>query len=145
MTQIEIARPRAEVAAFASDPGNATRWYENIKAIEWETAPPAVPGSRIAFVATFLGKRLEYTYEVRELVPAERFVMCTAEGPFPMQTTYSWSDAPGGGTLMTLRNRGQPAGFSKVAAALMATAMRRANRKDLRRLKQILEAGNPAP
>jgi hypothetical protein len=92
-------------------------------------------------VAHFLGRRLAYTYEVRELVPGERFVMSTAEGPFPMETTYTWTDAPSGGTAMTLRNRGEPSGFSKIAAPMMARAMRRANRKDLQRLKSLLERG----
>src|SRR5215213_524424 len=100
VTEIEIARPRAEVAAFACDPDNATRWYENIESVEWKTAPPLAVGSRLAFVARFLGRRLEYTYEVREHIPGERFVMATQEGPFPMETTYEWRDA-GGGTLMT--------------------------------------------
>lgn len=95
-------------------------------------------GSRIAFTARFLGRRLAYTYEVKELVPGERFVMATAEGPFPMETTYEWADA-GSGTTMTLRNRGEPAGFSRLAAPLLAPAMRRANRKDLERLKALLE------
>src|SRR2546422_322624 len=72
-------------------------------------------------------------------VPGERFVMSTAAGPFPMETTYTWSDAPGGSTKMTLRNRGEPAGFAKVAAPVIERAMRGANRKDLARLKQILE------
>jgi hypothetical protein len=107
--------------------------------VEWQTEPPVAAGSRIAFVARFLGRRLEYTYEVTELVPGERLVMRTANGPFPMETTYAWADAPGGGTRMTLRNRGEPAGSSKVAAPMMAAAMRRANRKDLERLKQLLE------
>jgi hypothetical protein len=93
-----------------------------------------------SFVARFLGRRLDYTYEVRELVPGERFVMSTAEGPFPMETTYGFEDAPVGGTRMTLRNRGEPAGFAKVAAPVMARAIRRANGQDLRRLKEILEA-----
>jgi polyketide cyclase/dehydrase/lipid transport protein len=140
-TAIEIARPRAEVAAYAADAGNATSWYVNIKSVEWETAPPLAVGSRVAFVAEFLGRRLAYTYEIGELVPGERLVMATSEGPFPMETTYTWEDAGDGATRMTLRNRGEPAGFKKLAAPLMARAMRRANEKDLVRLKTILERG----
>jgi hypothetical protein len=136
---MEIARPRDRVAAYAGDPTNATDWYENIKAARLETPPPLAVGSRLAFEAQFLGRRLAYTYEIRELEPGERLVMSTAQGPFPMETTYAWADAPAGGTRMTLRNRGEPAGFAKVAAPVMAAAMRRAMRKDLRRLKAILE------
>ena len=142
-TEIVIARPRDEVAAYASDPDNATTWYENIKQVEWKSSKPVTVGSKIAFVTRFLGRRLEYTYEVTQLVPSERFVMRTAEGLFPMETTYTWEDADGG-TRMTLRNRGEPAGFSKVAAPLMTSAMRRANRKDLARLKAHLEGSPPA-
>jgi hypothetical protein len=140
-SEIQIARPRAEVAAYACDPDNATAWYQNIKAVEWKTPKPLAVGSRIAFLAEFLGRRLAYTYEVTEHVPGERFVMSTTEGPFPMQTTYTWQDTGRGATLMTLRNRGEPAGFAKVAGVVMATAMRRANRKDLRQLKETLERG----
>lgn len=138
-TRIEIDRPREQVAAYASDPDNATTWYENIERVEWRTEPPLVVGSRIAFVARFLGRRLAYTYEVRELVPGERLVMSTADGLFPMETTYTWEDNGRGGTSMALRNRGEPAGFSRMAGPLLAGAMRRANRKDLERLKEILE------
>jgi uncharacterized protein YndB with AHSA1/START domain len=140
VTEIEIRRSRADVAAYASDPDNATRWYRNIEAIEWKTPAPLAVGSRLAFVARFLGRRLAYTYEVREIVPGERFVMSTAEGPFPMETTYTWQDTPDGGTRMTLRNRGEPTGFSKLSAPFMAMAMRRANAKDLREIKRLLEA-----
>jgi uncharacterized membrane protein len=138
-TGIEIARPRDEVAAYACDPDNATAWYENIKAVSWATPPPLTVGSRVAFVASFLGRRLSYTYEIIELVPGERLVMRSAEGPFPMETTYEFADAAGGGTRMTLRNRGEPSGFAKVGAPMMAAAMRRANRKDLAALRAVLE------
>jgi uncharacterized membrane protein len=139
-TEIEIARPRSEVSAYAADPDNATTWYENIKSVEWRTSPPLDIGSQIEFVATFLGRRLAYTYEVVEHAPGERFVMRTADGPFPMETTYTFADAPGGGTRMTLRNAGEPSGFGKLAAPVMARAMRHANTKDLRRLKTTLES-----
>ncbi|MFJ6113701.1 SRPBCC family protein [Agrococcus sediminis] len=139
VTAIEIARPRDEVAAFAADPDQATRWYENIRSVEWQTAPPLAVGSRVAFVASFLGRRLAYTYEVQEHVPGERLVMRTAQGPFPMTTVYEWADAPGG-TRMTLRNSGESAGFARLGAPMLAAAMRRANELDLRRLKGILEA-----
>ncbi len=139
-TRIEIDCPRERVAAYASDPANVTAWYQNIKSVEWPSDKPVAVGSRIAFVAQFLGRELVYTYEVRELVPGERLVMSTSDGPFAMQTTYTWEDAGAGHTRMTLRNTGQPTGYSKITAPIMATAMRRANRKDMARLKAILES-----
>jgi uncharacterized membrane protein len=139
VSEITIARPRAEVAAYAADPDNATAWYENIKSVEWRSPPPLAVGSRLAFVAQFLGRRLAYTYEVVDFVPGERFVMRTAQGPFPMETTYGWQDTADGATRMTLRNHGEPAGFAKLTAPMVAAAVRRANRKDLERLKQVLE------
>ena len=134
-----IAAPREKVAAFAVDPDRVPEWYANIREARWETPPPLALGSRIAFVAQFLGRRLAYTYEVVEHVPGQRFAMRTAQGPFPMETTYTWEDAPGGRTRMTLRNRGRPEGFARIAAAIMVPAMRSAMAKDLARLKALLE------
>lgn len=140
-SEIEIGRSRTEVAAYAVNPDNATAWYENIESVEWKSPPPLAVGSRLAFVARFLGRRIAYTYEVADHVPGERFVMRTAQGPFPMETTYSWTDAGADTTRMALRNRGEPTGFAKLTAPMVAAAMRRANRKDLERLKQVLERG----
>ena len=140
-----ILRPPAKVAAFAGDPTNATDWYANITSVDWQTPPPVVVGSRLDFVAQFLGRRLAYTYEVVELVPERRLVMRTADGPFPMETTYTWEPAGEGATRMTLRNRGDPSGFSRVAAPIMERMMRRATTKDLARLKDLLEASERPP
>jgi hypothetical protein len=139
-----IACSREVVSAFAGDPSNATKWYANIKSVTWKTPPPAAVGSLMEFQAQFLGRRLVYTYEITELVPGERLIMRTADGPFPMETTYTWADS-GGGTRMTLRNRGEPSGFARVATPVMERAMRRATSNDLARLKTVLEgAGGPA-
>jgi uncharacterized membrane protein len=137
-TEIVIERPCEQVAGYAGDPTNAPEWYANITSVRWQTPPPIAVGSRLDFVARFLGRTLAYTYEVVELGP-NRLVMRTAEGPFPMETTYTWADTADGGTRMTLRNRGEPAGFSRIGAPVMASAMRRANEKDLRRLKALLD------
>src|SRR4051812_45196418 len=104
LTETVIRRPLAEVAAFAGDPTHAPEWYVNIDSVEWRTPPPVTVGSRMAFVARFLGRRLAYTYEVTEWVPDQRLVMRTADGPFPMETTYSWEPLEAGATRMTLRN-----------------------------------------
>ena len=143
LTSCDISAPREVVSAFAADPDNATRWYANIRTVAWETEPPLQVGSRLRFVAAFLGRELAYTYEVVQHDPGEVFVMRTAEGPFPMETTYRWSDIPGG-TRMELRNAGEPSGFARISAPVMAAAMRRANNKDLRALKRLLEGGAAA-
>jgi hypothetical protein len=120
-------------------PANAPVWYKNITAIEWQTPPPAVVGSRIRFRVLFLGRTLEYTYEVRDAQPGRRLVAATAQGPVAIETTYTWEDAQDGATKMTLGNRGEPSGFAAVAAPLLTRAMRKANEADLRRLKELLE------
>jgi polyketide cyclase/dehydrase/lipid transport protein len=132
-----IPFPPSEVASYAGDPTNAPEWYANIQSVTWRTPPPVSIGSQMDFEARFLGRRLSYTYEVTELDPGQRMVMRTADGPFPMETTYTWT-AETGGTLMRLRNRGAPSGFAKVAAPVMARAMRGAMTKDLARLTQRL-------
>ena len=137
-TEILIRRPRAEVAEYASDPDNAPQWYVNIDRSQRLTPGPVAVGSRVAFIARFLGKELNYTYEFVEYVPGEKLVMRTAQGPFPMQTTYTWTDDDGG-TRMTLGNSGSPSGFSRLAGLFMAPMIRRETRKDLQKLKSILE------
>lgn len=139
ITEVEIDAPCARVAEYAADPSNAPRWYVNIESVEWLTEPPMAVGSRLGFAARFLGRRLEYVYEIVDLVPGERVVMRTADGPFPMETTYTFQAVSEERTRMTLRNRGEPHGFAQLGAPVLAAAMRRANRDDLAGLKALLE------
>lgn len=141
-TEIIISVPPDKASAYASNPDNAPEWYVNIKSVEWKTPRPLAEGSQVAFEAQFLGRRLEYVYEIVTYQPGQKLVMRTYQGPFPMETTYTWQPTGNGQTLMTLNNTGQPAGFSKIFAPLLSSAMRKANTKDLKRLKQILEQKN---
>lgn len=143
-TEIVIAQPLERVAGYASDPSNAPEWYSNIDSVEWTSPPSVAVGSSATFVARFLGRRLEYTYEIVELDPGERLVMRTQSGPFPMETTYTWSAVDDRSTRMTLRDRGEPAGFARLAAGAVQRAMRRANTKDLQNLQRILESPHRA-
>lgn len=139
LTEIVINAPQDRVAEYAANPDHAPEWYVNIQSAVWQTPKPLAVGSKIAFKAEFLGKPLAYVYEIAEYEPGKKLVMRTADGPFPMETTYMWEALDGNSTRMTLRNRGNPAGFSKVFAPIMAFMMRRANKKDLRKIKTLLE------
>jgi uncharacterized membrane protein len=139
MSEIVIARSPDAVAAYCANPDNSPKWYANIKSIEWKTSPPLAIGSRIAFAAEFLGRHISYVYEIVEFAPGRRLVMRTDQGPFPMETTYTWEPAGEGKTRMSLRNRGNPSGFSLLAMPIMTMAMKKANRKDLERLRSLIE------
>ncbi|KRE41682.1 ATPase [Paenibacillus sp. Soil522] len=131
--------PRDIVSAYAANPDHAPEWYVNIKSAQWQTPKPLEIGSKIAFKAHFLGKELSYVYQITEYIPGERLTMKTADGPFPMETTYTWETTDRNATRMTLRNKGNPAGFSMLFAPFMSLMMKRANSKDLKRIKHILE------
>lgn len=141
-TEILIEKPLEVVASYASDPDNAPEWYVNIKSADWKTEKPLQIGSQIAFKAKFMGKELSYTYEITELIPGKKLVMRTAEGPFPMETTYIWEKINTNRTRMLLMNTGHPKGFSKLFSPFMTFMMKRANTKDLMKIKQILEKTN---
>lgn len=134
--------PRSLVAAVAGDPAQARRWYSNIRSVRWHGEPVVAEGADVDFVARFLGRELAYTYRIVDLVPDERLVMRTEEGPFPMETTYTWWDEePEGGhprTGMSLRNAGRPKGMTTLGSGAVTLGMKRAMRRDLERLRLVL-------
>lgn len=140
LTEIDIKCPITKVSEYAANPDHAPEWYVNIHSAEWKTPKPLTIGSQIAFKAKFLGRELAYVYEVVEFIPGKTLVMKTANGPFPMETIYTWQAADANHTQMTLRNKGNPTGFSKIFSPFISSMMRRANMKDLKKIKNILES-----
>jgi len=137
---VVIERPIAEVSAYAGDPSNAPTWHRRVESAEWETEPPIALGSRIAFRVRFLGREFAPTYEITELTPGEQVAMRSVQGPFAMATTSTWRAVGPDKTHMVLHHHGEPSGFSKLAAPLMSTAVRRAMHRDLEQLKRLLES-----
>jgi len=136
-----IARPREEVASFAMDPANDPLWIGGISEARKVTDGPLVPGSRVARVATFLGKRIEYVNEIDELAPGERLVMHSVAGPFPMRIAYEFANR-GSGAVARIRIEGDAAGFFAIAAPLLRRKVRRSVEADLATLKGLLEGSS---
>jgi uncharacterized membrane protein len=142
--QVEVRRPRAEVAAYMTDPANDPAWIGGVREVRVETPPPLRAGSRVARVAAFLGRRVEYVNEVTELDPDRVLDMRSVKAPFPMRVTYSFEDAgaaPGDGAATVVRNRvqGDPGGFFALFGPLLAPLVRRSVQRDLERLRDVLE------
>ncbi len=138
-SEITIKRPPGVVSAYVCDPDNAAIWHGNITSAAWRSGLVVRVGSRVGFVAEFLGQRLDYTYELAEFIPGEKLMMRSIEGPFPLETTYTFEETRDGHTKITLRNHGEPSGVTKMMAPMISAAMRSANEKDLAALKEILE------
>ena len=138
ISEIIIDAPKSFVADYAANPDNAPAWYVNIKSVKWITAGTIQTGAQIEFTARFLGKQLCYIYEIIEFIAGEKLVMRT-DKPFEMETIYTWQAINYEKTKMSLRNKGNPTGFSKLFQPFMISAMKRANKKDLKLLKSILE------
>ncbi len=133
-----IGRPREEVARFATDPANDPLWIGGIREARTITDGRLAPGSRVARVASFLGKRIEYVNEIDELLPGKRLLMHSVAGPFPMRVTYEFADADAG-SVVRIRVEGDAGGFYAVARPVLRRKVRRSVESDLARLKGLLE------
>lgn len=140
-----IGRPREDVAAFAMDPANDTRWIKALSSARTLTDGPVGPGTRVERVASFLGRRIEYVNEIEEYEPGRRLAMRSVKAPFAMTVTYEFEDVPGGGTLARIHTGGDASGFYAVAAPVLGAMVRRGVARDLAALKELLEGGAPPP
>ena len=138
--EVQVRRPRAEVAAYMVDPANDPAWIGGVREVRIETPPPLRAGSRVARVASFLGRRVEYVNEVTELDPERVLDMRSVRAPFPMRITYSFEDADATGAATVVRNRvqGDPGGFFALFGPLLAPLVRRSVQKDLERLRDVV-------
>lgn len=143
--ELLINKPKSEVAAYATDPDNDPVWVSGIVEAKMLTDPPLAQGSRVERVASFLGRRIQYILEVVDWEPGSRMGMRSVKGPFPMDVTYEFEEAPSEmvelGTMASIRVQGEASGFFKLASPVLAQAVKRSISKDLKNLKEIMEPG----
>jgi uncharacterized membrane protein len=136
--EVNVRRPREEVAAYMTDPANDPQWIGGLHEARLLGDGPVAEGSRVARVASFMGRRVEYVNEVAALEPGRVLEMRSVKAPFPMHITYTFEDADGG-TVVRNRVRGGGGLFS-LGSPLFAPMVKRNVQKDLERMRDLLEA-----
>jgi hypothetical protein len=136
--QVHIRRPLPEVAGYMIDPRHDPEWIGGVREAHVVGDGPLAPGTHVARVARFLGRRVEYVNEIVELDPARCLDMRSVAAPFPMRITYSF-EARDGGTAVRNRVRGDVRGFFALFGPLLAPLVRRSVQRDLERLRDVLE------
>lgn len=135
---VRIACPPERVAEFLRDPANDPRWIGGIRTAQLVTPAPVGVGTRVARVASFLGKKIEYVNEITALTP-DGLAMRSVQSPFPMQVDYGHRADGAGGTAASVRVRGEAGRFYRLAAPVLNRMVHRSISGDLRRLKRVLE------
>ena len=135
---VHIARSRDDVAAYVVNPENDAAWIGGIRSARMLTEPPVGVGTRVARVASFMGKRIEYTPEVVTYEQDSLLAMKT-DKTFDMSISYEFEDS-GDGTIAGIRIQGAGSAFFELAAPLLGPTVKRSIKSDLSNLKAILEA-----
>jgi hypothetical protein len=140
---IDIARPLAEVFAFAADPANDAAWNDPIVATQILTPGVSGVGLRFRHTARFLGKQFETTGEVIDYEPDVRACVRTVGGPLE-STGCRHFTAIDGGTRLSVRLDGSARGVLRLGEAVASKAAQRQLEHDLAQLKALLET-RPVP
>lgn len=137
-----VNRPIDEVYAYLADPRNELQWQSSARDREVEGGGTIAKGSRIKATEQFIGRKLEFLYEVTEHDPDRILAMRTLSGPFEAELRYTLQAADEG-TLIELDAEGaQGLGgvFGKLAEPVVTRIFKRETQHDLGKLKEILES-----
>ena len=141
-TSCEIKRPVEEVFAYLVDPAKTAEWRPAVLESRAEPPGPMRVGSKIHTVLRFLGRRIESTAEVTELVPNVKFAQKT-NSPFPLEV-ICLAEPTAGGTKVTVEAVGEPGGFFRVAEPVLGRIAKKQSQAELDAMKERLECREPA-
>ena len=138
----EIRRPVEEVFAYATDPAKTPEWKSGVLECRVDPPGPIRVGSKIHTVLRFLGRRIESTAEVTELVPNRKLVQKT-NSPFPLELTCM-AEPTSAGTKVIGTAVAEPGGFFKMAEPVLGRIAKKQSQAELDAMKALLEAREPA-
>jgi uncharacterized protein YndB with AHSA1/START domain len=138
----EIARPRAEVFAYATDPDNITVWQSNVQDYAQESAGERDKGARDRGVVRVAGKKIEFTQEVAEWAPPTRSVMRSLDAPMSWELEMRFEELGPSRTRVTMHQEAGELGgfFGRLGDALVTRMYSRDVRSNLENLKELLES-----
>ena len=138
-TSITINRPIEEVFAFVADLANNAKWQTGVIAAEVTSPGPVGVGTKYKYDAEIMGRKLETTGELTAYDPPRITAWKATSGPFPMSGSTTFESVPGG-TRVVDGMEAEPGGFFKLAEPLLVMQMRGQMEKDMKKLKELLEA-----
>jgi len=137
---IEINRPLQEVFNYVSDVGNYTEWMAHVLEVLKDTEGPPQQNNRFTVAIKSVGRRFETPYERISYEANRRYTDRAVGGPVPNQRwECTFQDVPGG-TRLTRTVGAEMSGILKLLEPLQKRAAERGLRRDLKTLKDVLEA-----
>jgi uncharacterized membrane protein len=137
---IVIGCPRMDVWAYIADVRNYPTWMSSVIESETDNSGPPQVGDRSRIVVKVVGRRIEMTNELTEVVQGQRLADTSVSGPFPSSSSFDFEDVPDG-TRVTMRGETPGLGgfFGKLGDPVVVKMLARDMRSDLQNLKTILE------
>jgi uncharacterized membrane protein len=137
---IEINRPLQEVFNYVSDVANYPEWMAHVLEVLKDTEGPPQQSDRFTVAIKSVGRRFETPYQRTAYEPNRRYTDRAVGGPIPNQRwECTFQEVPGGARLRRAVEA-EGGGLLKLLEPLQKRAAERQLSKDLKTLKDVLEA-----
>ena len=139
---VTIRRPVEEVFAVLCDVENVPKWSPNTLEERMLTEGPMGIGSRrLAVIRTFGSHTIENEAEMIGFEPNRRMLIKSVRSAVPFRITIDFEPIDGGTRLRWLAEV-LPGGLMKPLGPLLVAFYKRTFSKDLRRLRDLMNAGD---
>jgi uncharacterized protein YndB with AHSA1/START domain len=137
---VVINRPVDEIFEFMADAENHPQWQSGAQEVVKTSEGSIGVGTTYTGVNRIMGRRLESYIEYTAYEPNKRLAAKVTQRPVPFQFEMTFEPAAEGRTKVNVKGTGEPGGFFKLAAPILARMIKRRTETNLANLKDLLEA-----